>query len=386
MAGREIAWNILESFAESVATVCKHAVIAPDMALRWTIIANPTAGGFVIRRKWKAHAASLMHIAQHASAQPLRTQEASPSRIAQNIGIKNGLIATTGPGHARTITRAVLDEMFKTHQTFFLIITAGGDGTSLEVLHELYLAPEIARSHTVVLRLPMGTGNDGSDAWDVAHALSLLLSPAPLTKSRAVQLTTATARTFYAFNVLSVGLDAFVTHNTNAMKGNLPGDSYKLWVDIASLLYDKLYHVGVMDVEVFDESHKLIDSFSRSVLLLAVGATGYRTYGSHKWILPDERNVCVLNQMSLLRKLKLKEYFNTGMHVFEKESALFTAHTVRFRGRYPILAQMDGETTLLNPEDFPASISLTEALIPCFAERKIPHVKLESPHARDGLQ
>jgi hypothetical protein len=37
---------------------------------------------------------------------------------------------------------------------------------------------------------------------------------------------------------------------------------------------------------------------------------------------------------------------------------------VEFRGENPILAQMDGETTLLMPEDFPAAIELTEPAIP----------------------
>ena len=37
---------------------------------------------------------------------------------------------------------------------------------------------------------------------------------------------------------------------------------------------------------------------------------------------------------------------------------------VEFSGLYPILAQMDGETVLLEPEDFPAAIELSEPVIP----------------------
>jgi len=37
---------------------------------------------------------------------------------------------------------------------------------------------------------------------------------------------------------------------------------------------------------------------------------------------------------------------------------------VEFSGSYHILAQMDGETVLLQPEDFPAAIELTEPVIP----------------------
>jgi diacylglycerol kinase family enzyme len=104
--------------------------------------------------------------------------------------------------------------------------------------------------------------------------------------------------------------------------------------------------------------------FRENILLLAVGASGHRTYGSHKKILPDDRNVCAVKQMSLFRKLALKGLFTTGGHANKSESILFNAHRVEFSGMYPILAQMDGETVLLRKEDFPAAIELTEKIIP----------------------
>jgi diacylglycerol kinase family enzyme len=213
----------------------------------------------------------------------------------------------------------------------------------------------------------MGTGNDGADAAELDGALELLIRPVDIVKARALRLLTAGGRgPFLAFNILSVGLDAFVTHMTNRMKGKLPGDSYKLWVDIAALFYDRVYTVGPLDVRALDGEGREVPGgkFRRDVLLLAVGAGGYRTYGSHKKILPDGRNVCALNQMPLLRKLALKELFNTGTHVDKPEAVLFNAERVEFSGIYPILAQMDGETVLLRPEDFPAAIELTPPVIP----------------------
>jgi diacylglycerol kinase family enzyme len=212
----------------------------------------------------------------------------------------------------------------------------------------------------------MGTGNDGADAWELEEALNLLIEPAKPGYQRALKLTTATPGKgpFLAFNILSVGLDAFVTHMTNKTKDKMPGDTYKLWVDVASLLYDKLYKVGHMDVRAFDDRGREVKSFSEKVLLLAVGESGRRTYGSHKWILPDDRNVCMVKQMPMLRKVALKGLFTTGKHISKPESALFNAHRVEFRGEEPILAQMDGETVLLEKRDFPAAIELTELVIP----------------------
>jgi diacylglycerol kinase family enzyme len=341
--------------------------MVPGRPLNWTFIANPKAGGFTINARWKRHFAMLRVAVEQAERNPLR-EGAGPSRTAGAQGgvLGNlGLIPTTGPGHAGLIVKALLEEARARPEVFHLIIASGGDGTSLEALEALFHASAELRSRCAILRLPMGTGNDGADAPDLAGALDRLILPVEIEYARGLRLTTAAGKgPFLAFNILSVGLDAFVTHMTNKMKGNLPGDSYKLWVDIASLLYDRLYKVGPMEVRAFDEGGKPVLSFREKVLLLAVGASGHRTYGSHKKILPDDRNVCVVRQMPLLRKVALKGLFTTGGHVDKPESILFNASRVAFLGEYPILAQMDGETVLLTHEDFPAAIELTEPAIP----------------------
>jgi diacylglycerol kinase family enzyme len=119
-----------------------------------------------------------------------------------------------------------------------------------------------------------------------------------------------------------------------------------------------------MEIRAFDEAGRPIRTMEETALLLAVGVSGHRTYGSHKHILPDDRNVCVVRQMPLFRKLALKGLFTTGKHIDKPESILFSAGKVEFRGRERILAQMDGETVPLTPEDFPAAIELTQPVIP----------------------
>jgi diacylglycerol kinase family enzyme len=362
----------LQEFAQELAELCCHTPLAAGRPLRWTIIANPMAGGFTIRSRWKNHQAALKS-AREGAEKNVRRKNAEPSFTAREAdggsGVLGslGLIPTREPGHAGNIVKALLDEAGSDAEaSFHLLITAGGDGTSLEALGSLFEAPQALRSRFAVLRLPMGTGNDGADAWELGKALELLVYPARIEYAQALRLTTRNAGKgpFLAFNILSVGLDAFVTHMTNKMKGKLPGDSYKLWVDIASLLYDRLYRVGPLEVRAFDETGRVVESFREPLLLLAMGAGGHRTYGSQKHILPDDRNVCGVKQMPLLRKVALKGLFTTGEHVDKPESILFTANRVEFRGENPILAQRDGETVLLTPEDFPAVIELTEPAIP----------------------
>ena len=373
----------IEAFAAGLMEIGTHSLVAPGRPLDWIIIANPKAGGFTIPSRWKRHYTALGKSLEKAGNNP-RRKDSGPCPVVrdlepgQSILGKHGVLLTRGQGHVEQIIRDIVSALSVTIQdgTFHLIITAGGDGTSLEVLNVLYEASPELRSNFAVLRLPLGTGNDGADAWELDTALDLLLYPSRIELSRALRLTTATGQgPFYAFNILSIGLDAFVTHMTNRMKGNLPGDSYKLWVDIAALLYDRLYRVGPMTVRGFDNTGNLVQSFQEALLLLAVGVSGHRTYGSHKWILPDERNVCALKQMSLFRKLALKGLFNTGGHIDKPESILFNAHRVEFQGAYPILAQMDGETVVLQPEDFPGVIELSEPVIPLLKNiREIPAI------------
>ena len=372
---------IYEEFGYLVSEICSHSPLAAGRPLVWTIIANPKAGGFTIKSRWKKHLQMLQACAQKAGKNPLREGNPSKTSLSQEGNSSgNGLMLTRSAGHAADITRMLLEEAAldagKTDtgnpgsdaskgRPFYIIISAGGDGTSLEIMTSLYNAPSETRENFAILRLPMGTGNDGADAWDLDKALLLLMERTELHKQRALRLTTASGKgPFLAFNILSVGLDAFVTHMTNKMKGKLPGDSYKLWVDVASLLYDRLYKVDYMDVRAKDSGGNEVKSLNEKLLLLAVGESGRRSYGSHQWILPDERNVCAIKQMPLFLKLALKGSLAYGTHIDRSEAILWNASSVEFTARHPMLAQMDGEAVLLDDKDYPAVIELTEPVIP----------------------
>ncbi|MCL1930950.1 MAG: diacylglycerol kinase, partial [Treponema sp.] len=312
-------------------------------------------GGFTIGSRWKSHVRTLNEYRQKAQINPQRAMN-------KNVN----LILTESKGSAEKITRALIDEAEKNPEPFYLIISAGGDGTHCEVMFALYNMPSHVRSNVAVLRLPMGTGNDGADSAHLSQALDLLINPVHIEFAPAVQLITAHGGKglFLAFNILSVGLDAFVTHMTNKMKGKVPGDSYKLWVDIAALFYDRVFKVDFLDIRAFDQQNSEVLSFREKLLLLAMGVSGHRTYGSQQNILPDDRNVCGIKQMSLLRKMAIKGQVTKGTHTKSPEPRLFNAHRLEFSGSHPILAQMDGETVLLQPEDFPAVMQLTAPVIP----------------------
>jgi len=365
-----VSIEVLEEFGSLLSEICRHSPLASGRPLLRTIIINPMAGGFTIRSRWTKHYAMLKACVGKTGS-PRDSSNPSQTALAEGGLGSLAVIPTRARGHASEITDALIKEASGTagmpegKRPFHLIIAAGGDGTSLEVMTSLYHAPAELRRDFAVLRLPMGTGNDGADAWDLDKALDLIIFKSELREQRALRLTTASGKgPFLAFNILSVGADAFVTHMTNKMKGKLPGDSYKLWVDVASLLYDRIYKVGLMDVRATDGNGKEVMVLKEKLLLLAVGESGRRSYGSRNWIIPDERNVCAIKQMPLFKKLSLKGDFATGRHVNKSEAILWNADRVVFSAQYPILAQMDGETVLLEGNDFPAVIELTGPVIP----------------------
>ena len=349
----------LDFLIQSLSDICDHSLVSAGRPLDCTIIINPAAGGFTMKSRWKAHVRTLAEYVQKAKVNPQRKISGSVNSI-----------QTEGRGSGGNIARALIDEAEKEPEIFYLIISAGGDGTHCEIMYALYNAPAHVRSNMAVLRLPLGTGNDGADNASLAKTLDLLINPVHVDFAPAIQMTTAYGGpaggkgVFLAFNIFSVGLDAFVTHMTNKMKGKLPGDSYKLWVSLATLFYDRIYKVGYFDVRALDDKNQEITSFKEKLLLLAMGVSGHRTYGSQNKILPDDRNVCAVKQMSLFQKIVIKGQVAKGTHAVNPEANLFSAHHLEFSGENPVLAQMDGETVLLQREDFPAALKLTAPVIP----------------------
>ena len=347
-------------FTQMLAEICERSQVVLGRPLRCIIIVNPVAGGFIINSRWKKCIKALAKCREKVDANPKR-------EIYKNVILD----ITRGRGAAGEITREFIDRAKKDPVPFYLIISAGGDGTHCEVMLSVYNnAPAEVRSNMAVLKLPMGTGNDGADGINMEEVLERLIKPVNIEFAPAVKLITAPGGSsswkgqFLAFNILSVGMDAYVTHMTNMMKGTASGDFYKLWLDIATLFYERKYKIDFFDVKAFDDKNNEVVSLREKLLLLAMGASGHRSYGSHQKILPDERNVCAAKNMSLFRKMIIKSQVAKGTHAKNPEVILFNAHRLEFSGMHPILAQFDGETILLQPDDFPAVMELTEPVIP----------------------
>jgi diacylglycerol kinase family enzyme len=335
--------------ADFIKSLLMKSSILPGRDIEARMIANPRAGGFTRPRIGRRHMADMALLAAEASGlEPRRT------------GVSLSLQLTERRGHAFEMTRALLD--VPRSGAALLLIAAGGDGTSHEIQSAMMEADAARRADAVVLRLPMGTGNDGSDGRSLVASLGRLLKPSRIEPMRAIRISAPGIEgARYAFNIASVGLDAYVTHMTNKLKGFLPGDSYKLWLDIASVFYDRTFRVEEMDVRYRCEDGERTRKLAYE--LVAMGVTGHRTYGSNVLILPDDDNVCAVRKTSIARKIAIKGAVAKASHRGMEEIEFFRADRVEIRYGGRVLTQFDGETLLLEPGNFPFVMELTEPAI-----------------------
>jgi diacylglycerol kinase family enzyme len=337
--------------AERVRFLLSRSLILPGARVEAHMIGNPRAGGFTRPLIWKRHLADLEALSAEASALSERLGESSLE-----------LHLTERAGHAAELAAAILARPRRPGDGELLFITSGGDGTAWEVQTALMRAAPETRASTYVLRLPMGTGNDGSDGRSLDAALGRLLRPIRVEARPAVRLrAVGISEPHYAFNIASLGLDAFVTHMTNKLKGRLPGDSYKLWLDIASVFYDLIYRVGPMRLRLSlpgGEARR-----EQPYEIVVMGVSGRRTYGSNVHILPGQDNVCVIRKAGLARKLALKAAVGPGLHRGMPEVEFFNSERIDIDYDGPVLAQFDGEVLPLEPDNFPVVMELTEPVI-----------------------
>jgi diacylglycerol kinase family enzyme len=267
-------------------------------------------------------------------------------------------------GHGRQIAGELLSDLSgDSTDRRRLIITAGGDGTSLEVCSTLVEADPTLLDRIRVFRLPFGTGNDGADAHTLSDSCEILLGPHGTSKAGAVRVKPRGMQPFYAFNIASIGLDAFVVDLTNRLKNVIPGDFYRHMVDVATVFYEPIYGIRPMRVELAADDGTR-ETLEDDYLLFLAGVSGRRTYGGNKRILPGDENVCAVRTANLSRKLEIKGLFYTGEHRSLPEVDLRTARraVVHYDGKIPL--QVDGEAVWLRPENFPLSFEVIDPIIP----------------------
>lgn len=348
-------------YIDGLKLLAERSMLFAGRDLHVMMIANPVAGGFTIRNRAIMNKKYLEDAVNKFSSCPVVSKSCSAEVHLTKAAGHAGIIA-------RNVYRTALED--RNPLCMYLVITAGGDGTSLDVQTAFaqicYIEKNASLSdHVCFLRLPFGTGNDGSDGRTLDKSLALLTDKSVFARQPAVQVYASGKqdRSWFAFNIASVGIDAFITHMTNKLKDFFPGDFYKLWVDLACLFYDSNYRIGKMTAKCMNHDGTSVASITDHMLMFVMGASGFRTYGSNQKILPDENNVCGVRNMSLFRRLKLKKHFKKGTHKRFPETVMCKADRLIVYYGEQILVQLDGEAHLLYPADFPLTMVLTDPFI-----------------------
>jgi diacylglycerol kinase family enzyme len=335
-----------EDLADGIRDIISHTPAFSGKALIVDIIANPKAGGFK-RRRFKA--------VRQRELEQVRSSAIAMAKRKDDTIVR--LHLTERCGHASAIAQRILEHSLSNGiDSLHIIMTAGGDGTSLETAERLIHLDAEQKNRFALLRLPLGTGNDGSEGRSLLVSLGRFLGELSMERRAAVQVRPSEEggkTPIWAFNIASVGLDAYVADKTNKLKAVFPGDSYKFWLNVATLLYDRAYSVVPMHVKAWDTLGTLIHDEEGEKLFVAMGASGNRQYGSNKKILPDSDNVISVSQTSLMRKLLVKGAIESGRHKDIREVKHFSADRMELSYEERIPLQCDGEAEVLARCDFP---------------------------------
>ena len=345
-------------------------------------IANKTAGCFTNSKK----SLSLKHFFSKVLSEICSQPECA-------LSVSYKIFSTEYAGHAKDLTQSVVSQLIATDEpdSEYIIVTAGGDGTSLEVQTALFKEAmqgpkhnDAIMNHIAILRLPLGTGNDGTDGHSIEETIELLKGGLVFANDRAVRIYPENEpdaeairacgknpakycdenfrSPWYAFNIASIGLDAYVVYMTNTVKKKLPGNFYHLCVPISGFVYDKDFPLGNAHIELFDSKEERFDEYNGPFTLMAFGASGHRVYGGGHKVLPDYENLCIAPKISLGRLIRDNHKFVDGSFKGTSLASLYSVEKVRLSYDKPILMQCDGETVMLSPAHFPLIIELTD---PC---------------------
>lgn len=370
--------------ANCVSTLISKNNLWANKSVYLFLISNETAGCFKDKIKSEKYKKLFNQAEEDAAALPTCVKS-----------IQTKIFTTEYAGHAKELAEAVTAEIvgLKEPDTEYVLATAGGDGTSLEVQTTLFKAAQmipqkrdVIMNRLTILRLPLGTGNDGTDGHSVEELISLLKSPLHFENERAIRVYPEGHPTieqiaasgynpahycdnpdftapWYAFNVAGMGLDAYICYMTNTIKKKIPGNFYHVAVDLSGLVYDKKFEPGDGVFEYFDKDGTKTLEIKTQIEIFNMAPTGHRYYGGGHLILPDDNNTCITYKLPLHRLITQNKYFVDGRHINRPDLAkLYSAEKVRIHYDKPVLIQCDGEVALVCKEHFPLIMEKTE---PC---------------------
>ena len=270
-------------------------------------------------------------------------------RLLQNL--PHDTVLTEHTGHAEAIAAKA--------RRYDLVVAAGGDGTTHEVLNGLMRISE--RSRPALGLLPTGSGNDTRRTLGISTDLA----------EAALQLRTGERRRFdvglcngiYFNNSFAAGLDAKVT--AKAVEYKVTTKRSGLWLYLTALLHVLFHDLNSFELDIsFDgESPEMHDT-------LIVAVMNGPTYGGGFFITPDAIptdglfDICMIDPMSLPETLFRLPFLIFGKHTKMKPIHMRRHSSLLIESPVPVPALIDGEVLLENRYEVTMLPKAIECIVP----------------------
>ena len=355
------AYPYLQRLGDEIAALCGHSIICAERGIsRINMVINIKAGAVGKRTVFEEHLARIRALRRECAG-----AGAGSARPTPPISI----YVTEYHGHAREIARRIAYNAEHDGERR-LVVSVGGDGTHGDLMTMFYQAPDRVLDRLLLLRLPFGTGDDNADGRTVEAACQLLLKDGALTRAAAVRMEAVGMSPRFAFNIASLGIDAFITDVTNRLKRHLPRNAYRFIANLTTVFYEWLNPIGDMRLSKDPgAAHGGIvhANLQGKIALVAFGVSGHRTYGNGMRILPGSDNVCAISTANVIRKLEIKRRLYQATHLETELAHSFAAERLLVDYDRALPYQLDGEAGWLSPQHFPVVFRVGPPRIPVFS-------------------
>jgi YegS/Rv2252/BmrU family lipid kinase len=260
------------------------------------------------------------------------------TRLLRAAQVDFDLVQTSRVWHAAELAQEAAADGFE------VVVAAGGDGTTNEVVNGLVAASEGREEPGPALGvLPLGSGSDFASAVGmearVSAACEQLIAGQrrPIDVGR-VRMPDEHPEWRHYANALGIGFDAYVTLETMRFKV-LRGIPLYLLSVLRTLIVH--HHAPVLTIECDD------DKITQASMMVVV-ANGPREGGGF-FVAPDAKpddgwlDLCITGQLSRPAMLAIIPHFMRGTHIDREPITMARARRVRISAEEDLAVHMDGE-------------------------------------------
>ena len=253
-------------------------------------------------------------------------------------GLDFDLVCTDGPWHAAELAQQAASEGFE------IVVAAGGDGTTNEVVNGLMAASQDGRA-SILGVIPVGSGSDFANNVGVPAELRGACRTLAHGRTRDVDVCRVTVSGHpprYFDNTVNVGFGGTVTVEARKIKW-LRGMALYLPAVLKTVFLAQNPRVKIE----YDDQELTLQA-----VMICVG-NGPREGGGF-FCTPDAQpddgllDLCIVREISRLAMLRLIPHFMNGSHVEREPVTMARARRVTISSPDDLIAHMDGEILCTN--------------------------------------